>query len=265
MQKQYTSSLTDAQWKVLSSKLPEQMLQRSRKWPLRLLFDAIFYVLKNGVVWRDLPHDFPPYETVYYYFKTWRDSGLFELLNLEMSGDFRQSVGRDRSPSVGILDSQSSKTIAISAKNSGYDAGKKIKGRKRHIVVDVLGLLLAVVVHSADVQDRDGAKAVLERLFENRWDFPRLQIFFADGGYAGHLLDWVALTFKKLKWKLSIVKRTDAHKFKVLPKRWVVERTFAWLAWNRRLSKDYERKIESSEAFVQLSMIRILTIRSGKN
>ncbi len=240
------------------------MLGRKRKWDLRLLFDAMLYVLKNGIVWDDLPKEFPPHDTVYYYFKTWRDGGLFELLNLEMSGDFRQTQGRQRSASVGIMDSQSSKTIAISYQNTGFDAGKKIKGRKRHLVVDTLGLVLAVFVHSADVQDRDGAKLLLERLFENRWNFPRLKIFFADGGYAGHLLEWVSTNFKKLNWRLTIVKRNESHKFQVLPKRWIVERTFAWLCWARRLSKDYERRTDSSEAFIHLAMIRILTIRLAK-
>lgn len=219
MKKRYSSSLTDTQWKYVESKLPQEMLKHKRKWALRLLFDAILYVLKNGIVWDDLPKDLPPHDTVYYYFKTWRDGGVFELLNLEMSGDFRQKQGRERSPSAGIMDSQSSKTIAISHQESGFDAGKLVKGRKRHLVVDVLGLVLAVFVHSANIQDRDGAKMLLQRLFDNRWDFPRLKVFFADGGYAGHLLSWVDKTFKKLNWVLNIVKRNEPHKFRVLPKR----------------------------------------------
>jgi putative transposase len=180
-----TSSLTDAQWKVLAKQLPSSMLDRQRKRPLRLLFDAIFYVLKNGVGWRDLPSDLPPYDTVNYYFNTWRDTGFFELLNLELSCNFRQSIGRERSPSVGILDSQSVKTVSLSAENAGFDGAKKIKGRKMHIMVDIFGLLLTVVVHSAKIQDRDGAKMLFEWLFENRWDFHRLKAFFADSGYAG--------------------------------------------------------------------------------
>jgi len=263
VKKRYSSSLTDAQWKVLASKLPESMVKRKRKWALKLVFDAILYVLKNGVVWDDLPKDFPPHDTVYYYFKTWRDQGLFELLNMEMSGDFRQRKGRERSPSAGIIDSQSSKSVAISHENTGFDAGKKVKGRKKHIIVDTLGLLLVVLVHPANVQDRDGARMLFERLWENRFDFPRLKTFFADGGYAGQLLDWLHKTTKR--WSIQIVKRTDPHAFKILPKRWVVERTFAWLDWSRRLSKDYERRTDSTEAFVQLAMIRILAIRLAEN
>ena len=265
MAKRYSTSLTDAQWQVLEKKLPEQIIRRKRKWPLRLIFDGVLYLLKNGVIWRDLPSDFPPHDTLYYYFKTWRDDGLLDLLNLELSGDYRERAGRARAPSVGIIDSQSVKTISISSAGSGYDAGKNVKGRKRHIIVDILGLLLTVVVHPADLQDRDGAKIVFERLFAERWDFPMLRVFFADSGYAGQLLDWFKVRFRKIQWQMQIVKRTELHAFKVLPKRWVVERTFAWLGWNRRLSKDYERLSHSSEAFVKLAMIRILLIRLAKN
>jgi putative transposase len=266
MTKKYTSSLTNAQWQVIENKLPEQMLKRKRRWSLQIIFEAILYVLKNGCNWRDIPVDFPPSGTVYYYFKTWRDNGLIEVLSQELSGDYRQSVGKERSPSVGIIDAQSVKATAVSAPTStGYDAGKKVKGRKRHIMVDTLGLMITTWVTAADWQDRTAAYWLFVKLFTNRVDFPRIFVFFADGGYRGKLVDFVKNQFEKLNWKLHIVKKDENLKtFKVLPKRWIVERTFAWLDNCRRLSKDYERKTASTEAFMHLAQVRLLALRCQK-
>lgn len=263
MNKKYTSSLTDAQWQVIENKLPEQMVLRKRKWHLRIIFDALLYVLKNGCLWRDIPSEFPPSGTVYYYFKTWRDNGLLEYLSQEIGGDYRELIGKNRSPSVGIIDSQSVKNTAVSGQSkSGYDAGKKIKGRKRHLMVDTLGLIIVAWVTSADWQDRDVGSWLFAKLYMNRIDFPRLKTFFADGGYSGKFVQYVKKCYRKLAWELNIVKKEQNIKtFKVLPLRWIVERTNAWNDNYRRLSKDYERKTESVEAFIYLAQIRLLAIR----
>lgn len=266
MPKKYTSSLTNAQWQVIENKLPEQIIKRKRDYTLRSIFDAILYVLKNGCGWRDIPGDLPPTGTTYYYFKTWRDNGLLDSLSQELGGDYRESLGKERSPSVGILDAQSVKATAVSAQTStGYDAGKKVKGRKRHIAVDTLGLIICAWVTSADWQDRTAARWLFVKMFSNRVDFPRLWLFFADGGYTGKLVDFVKNQFARLAWQLHIVKKAEnLNTFKVLPKRWIVERTFAWLDNCRRLSKDYERKTSSSEAFIHLAQVRLLALRCGK-
>ena len=263
MNKKYTSSLTDAQWQVIENKLPEQMVLRKRKWHLRIIFNALLYVLKNGCLWRDIPSEFPPSGTVYYYFKTWRDNGLLECLSQEMGGDYRELIGKNRSPSVGIIDSQSVKNTAVSGQSkSGYDAGKQIKGRKRHLMVDTLGLIIVAWVTSADWQDRDAGSWLFAKLYMNRVDFPRLKTFFADGGYSGKFVRYVKKCYRKLAWELNIVKKEQNIKtFKVLPLRWIVERTNAWNDNYRRLSKDYERKTESVEAFIYLAQIRLLAIR----
>jgi len=259
--------LTDAQWQVIENKLPEQMVKRKRDYPLRSIFDAIFYLLKNGCVWRDIPGEYPPTGIVYYYFKIWRDSGLIEYLCLELGGDYRELMGKERSPSVGIIDAQSTKNTAVSGQSeSGYDAGKKIKGRKRHLMVDTLGLIIVVWVTSADWQDRDAASWLFAKLYMNRFDFPRLKTFFADGGYKGKLVRFVKKIYSRLTWELKIVKRPEnLNTFKVLPMRWIVERSFAWHDNCRRLSKDYERKTESAEAFIYLAQIRLLALRCQKS
>ncbi|MBK8555219.1 MAG: IS5 family transposase [Lewinellaceae bacterium] len=210
--------------------------------------------------------DFPPSGTVYYYFRIWRDNGLLEVLSQEMAGGYRQSLNRARTPSVGIIDAQSVKTTAVSGQScTGYDAGKKVKGRKRHIVVDTQGLIICAWVTAADWQDRTAAYWLFIKMYINRVDFPRLRVFFADGGYAGKLIDFVKNQFEKLAWQLHIVKKAEnSNTFKVLPKRWIVERTFAWLDNCRRLSTDYERKTTSSEAFTHLEQVRLLAIKYKK-
>ena len=195
-----------------------------------------------------LPKEYPCWQTVYYYFRRWRDAEWFTALNDKLREKLRRSVGRSENPSAAIIDSQSVKTDEQAA-SKGFDAGKRVKGRKRHILVDTLGLLLIARVLTADVQDRDGAKILFSEIKEQ---MPRLSLIWADGGYRGKLIEWVAV---QCLWVLEIVKRNDSLKqFVVLPKRWIVERTFSWLNRNRRLSKDYERKIESSEAWLYLSM-----------
>jgi putative transposase len=254
--KPYPTDLSDEQWKLLEPMLPPPFLVgRKRTVDLREIVNAILYLLRSGCAWRYLPHDFPKWTTVYYYFRTWRDLDWFAKLNGELRTRVRQADGREKNPSAAILDSQSVK-ITEQGGDRGYDAGKKINGRKRHILVDTLGLLLFVKVTGANIQDRDGAKQLLDEVKER---MPRLSLIWADGGYRGKLLTWVATT---CLWLLQVVKRNDDVKgFVVLPRRWVVERTFAWIGRNRRLSKDYERACESSETFVYLAMIHLMLKR----
>jgi putative transposase len=195
-----------------------------------------------------LPKEYRKWQTVYYYFRLWRDAECFVVLNDRRREKIRLRAGKQASPSAAIIDSQSVKTDE-QAEAKGYDAGKKVKGRKRHILVDTLGLLLKTKVLTADIQDRDAAKMLFTEI---KQQMPRLYLIWADGGYHGKLIIWVAA---QCLWLLEIVKRNDSLKmFIPLPKRWIVERTFSWLNRNRRLSKDYERKIESAEAWLYLSM-----------
>lgn len=247
--KTYPTDLSDEQWKLLELMLPPpEQLGRKRSVSLHAVFNALCYIARTGCQWRLLPREFPKWQTVYYYFRKWRENDWFVTLNHSLRQTVRRQSGKQANPSAAIIDSQSVKTDE-QAIARGYDAGKKVKGRKRHILVDTLGLLLSAKVLTADVQDRDGAKQLFEEIKER---MPRLQLIWADGGYRGKLIEWVAV---RCLWILEIVKRSDREKvFKVLPKRWIVERTFSWLNRNRRLSKDYERKSESSEAWLYLSM-----------
>jgi putative transposase len=260
MQKQtYHTDLTDEQWEKVQSLLPHpvsgQGPGRPREISLRSILSAIVYVVRTGCQWRLLPHDFPNWKTTYHYFWLWNRTGIWEQTNDALRTELRVKAGREASPSAAIIDSQSTKT-SESGGWRGYDAGKKINGRKRHILVDTLGLLLVCVVHAAGIQDRDGAKLVF---LKANGRFPRLKLIWADGGYAGRLLEWVK-DFGN--WLLQIVKRPANQKgFVILPRRWVVERTFAWLGRNRRLSKDYERRTRHSEAMVQIGMIHLMLKR----
>lgn len=257
--KPYPSDLTDEQWVRLAPHLPKAQARGApRQVKLREIINALLYLSRTGCQWRMLPHDFPEWETVYAYFSDWRGDGTWERLNRELRIEVRVSEGRDPEPSAAILDSQSVKGTE-SSNQAGYDAGKKVKGIKRHVVVDTLGLILKVVVLTADIQDRDGAHALLEKV---KGFLPRLQKIWADGGYAGTLVDWVQQT---CGWILEIVKRSDPAKgFEVLPHRWIVERTFGWFNRSRRLSKNYERLTASSEAMVYLAMLPVMTRRLAK-
>ncbi|CAA9387314.1 MAG: Transposase [uncultured Pyrinomonadaceae bacterium] len=254
--KTYPTDLSDEQWKLLETMLPPaERFGRKQSVNLRQIFNALCYLARSGCQWRLLPKEFPKWQTVYYYFRLWRDAECFVALNEKLRRKLRLSVGRQAHPSAAIIDSQSVKTDE-QAISKGYDAGKKVKGRKRHILVDTLGLLLKAKVLTADIQDRDGAKRLFSEIKEQ---MPRLQLIWADGGYRGKLILWVAA---QCLWILEIVKRNDREKFFiVLPKRWIVERTFSWLNRNRRLSKDYERKTESSEAWLYLSMSMLMLKR----
>ncbi|MCC4771285.1 IS5 family transposase [Methanosarcina sp. DH2] len=253
----YQSDLSDEQWEIIKPHIPTPRTNRGKKriHSYREILNAIFYLLRSGCAWRMLPHDFPPWKTVYHYFRFWRNDRVWEHINAVLHSELRIAYGRKPDPSAAILDSQSVKTTETPGVR-GYDASKKVKGRKRHILVDTIGLLMIVVVHTANIQDRDGAKLVLEQVKDS---FPRLKLIWADAGYSGQLIDWVNSV---CGWILEIVKRSDDVKgFQVLPRRWVVERTFGWLGRYRRLSKDYERLTESSQAFIYAAMIHIMIKR----
>ena len=255
--KPYPSDLTDAQWDILEPLLPkDQPLGRPRTTSLRRVVDAIFYRNRNGCTWRALPHDFPTWRTVYNYFTRWRDDGTWGA-QWRFRGQVRREAGRDPTPSAGSIDSQTVKATEIGGPH-GYDGGKRLNGRKRHLVVDTLGLLLAVTVTAAAADDGTAAPQVLKKL--SRESFPRLKKLWGDNKYNNHSLDeWIS----EHGWYVIEVKSRPpgSEGFQVIKWRWVVERTFAWLGRCRIHSRDYERKTESSEAQVQISMIGLMLRR----
>lgn len=252
----YPTDLTDEQWNLLKDFIPpEKPGGRHRVLNMRDVLNAMVYVTVSGIQWRMLPHDFPNWSSVYGYFWRWRTTGVWQRIHETLRAQVRQQEGRHKHPTAGCLDSQSVKTTQVPGER-GYDAGKQVNGRKRHILVDTLGLLLAVVVTSASVQDRDGARLLFSRL---GGACKKLRKIWVDGGYRGSLVTWVAEHFR---FVLHLVQRPPEQRgFAVLPRRWVVERTFSWFTLCRRLSKDYERQTESSETFIYMTMTRLMLRR----
>jgi putative transposase len=268
----YATDVTESEWSYLEPHLPAPKSGgRPRRHAVREILNAIFYALRSGCAWRLLPHDLPPWKTVYHYLRLWRVQGIWERLHAALHAAARVKMGRDSRPTAAIIDSQSVKTSLVGGPR-GSDGGKKVNGRKRHLLVDTQGLVIRAVVHPANITDRDGAMLLLAPL---QGQLPRLQHIWADSAYAGKCAEWVHMT---LGWTLEIVKHwwtgvrwvwvgpgqappTIPSGFHVLPHRWVVERTFAWLLMFRRLSKDYEELPATSEALIYLAMSRLMIKR----
>jgi putative transposase len=254
--KKYPSDLTDSQWNHIKDLFPvPKTTGRPREVDFRQIVNAIVYLIFTSCQWRFIPHDYPHWRTVYGYFRMWQKDGTWFRIHETLRSAARQKKGRNKHPTAGSMDSQSVKTTSVPS-SRGFDAGKKIMGRKRHILVDTLGFIIALTVTTAGVQERDGAKKLLKTFGIHR---KKLRKVWVDGGYRGELLEWVK---RKFRYCLEVILRSDDIKgFVVLPKRWVVERTSAWLNNHRRLSKDYERFTRTSETMIQIAMMRLMLRR----
>jgi putative transposase len=252
----YPTDLNDTEWMQIAPYLPERKSKTGapRRIPWRDILNGIFYVVKTGCNWRCLPHDFPKWKTVYHYFRQFRMTGLWEKLNAKLREILREKSGKKAQASIMIVDCQSAKS-AEGGEKRGFDGGKKVNGRKRILVVDTNGLLILVKVTAANVQDVYAGKQIFEALIDRPHLIEQLKKIFADGGFRGNLVDW---TEENLHASLEIVlKNQNQTGFQVLPMRWVIERTNAWITRSRRLARDYERLVATSEAFIYAAMIRI--------
>lgn len=252
----YPSDISDHGWNLIKKYIPQSKSNkriggRPEKYPKREIINAILYIVSSGCRYCDIPHDLPPRGVTWKYFNRWSIGGLWRKINDKLRRKVRITRGRSEAPTVLIIDSQTTKGVDIT-EHCGYDAGKKIKGRKRHLLTDTQGLVMDVVVHAANIQDRDGAKLVLKR---SQKHLASIETIFADGGYTGKLIEWV---YKKYDITLEIIKRNELHKFVVLPIRWIIERTNAWVSKARRLAKEYEKKVRNQESMIYVRMIQLM-------
>ena len=240
------------QWQIIESLLS---FNRKPKHELRQIWEAICYLTKTGCQWRHLPCNYAPWQTVYWYFRKWTLEGIIEVAHRELRKAVRKQSGKKESASLGIIDSHSVRMSSISGQQRGIDGNKKIKGSKRHIIVDTMGLIICVVAHPANIHDSKGAEEVFDCLYDLRFEEERLEKILADGGYQGDIAKYLK---KKMRIQLEVVKRSDSSSWQIIPKRWIVERTFAWLLNYKRLVMDYERTKESAISFVYIAMMILM-------